>query len=391
MDPISRKDKWTLFSLSLGHFINDSYSNFFGPLLPLLLLKLKITMTQAGWLVAMQVISSSFMQPVYGYLSDRWFKRIFVVFSPLVTAGFMSFLGVAPNYWTLAFLLICGGVGIASFHPQAASMASLAIHRQKGLGMSIFVTSGSLGYALGPLIITSIVSLVGLERSYLVLLPGLITFVLLHFFVPRAEDEVPSNGGENLWRLIQGIWKPLSLLYLLVVLRSAVQMAFVSFLPLYLSLRGYDSLTTGRITTAFLFFGAVGGFTGGSLADKFGERNIILWSMLLSSPFFLGFLWTQGFLSFVLLSLGGTILFSTVPVNVVMAQKLIPLSSSTVSALMMGFAWGVGGLIVPVFGKLADLAGLNHAFLVAAILPLAGFFLSLRLRDRAGSLCKESV
>ncbi len=375
----SKKDKWTLFSLSLGHFINDSYSNFLGPLLPLLLLKLNMSLAQAGWLVTIQVFSSSFLQPVYGYLSDRCLKRVFVVFSPLVTALFMSFVGLAPNYWTLALLLFCGGVGIASFHPQAAAMASLAMHRQQGLGMSLFVTAGSLGYSLGPLMITFIVAWIGLERSFVVLLPGLITFGLLFFLVPKGAVAEVAHNESRLLALLRPVWKPLTVLYLLVVLRSVVQMCLVSFLPVYLSKKGLGALEIGKIITLFLFCGAVGGFAGGSLADKLGEKKVIMLSMLFSAPFFLGFLFAEGWFAYSMLAAGGILLFSTVPVNVVMAQKLIPQSSSTVSALMMGFAWGVGGLIVPLFGRLADLMGLEKAFLLVPILPFAGFVLSLRL------------
>jgi MFS transporter, FSR family, fosmidomycin resistance protein len=376
----TNRDKWTLFFLSLGHFINDSYSNFLGPLLPLLLIKLKMSLAQAGWLVAIQVFSSSFMQPLYGYLSDRYLKRAFVVFSPLVTALFMSFIGVVPNYWMLALLLFLGGIGIASFHPQAASMASSAMRRQQGMGMSLFVTAGSLGYALGPILITTLVAWVGLERSYIVLVPGVLTFALLFFLVPPPVEADAHQPKRGLVDLLKPVWKPLLVLYLLVVLRSLVQMCLVNFLPVYLTGKGMSGMAVGRVTTLFLFCGAAGGFAGGSLADQFGEKRIITLSMFLSAPFLLGFQYLNGPASFLFLALGGIILFSTVPVNVVMAQKLIPQSSGTVSALMMGFAWGVGGLMVPLFGKLADLVGLENAFLLVPLLPFIGFLLALRLQ-----------
>jgi FSR family fosmidomycin resistance protein-like MFS transporter len=104
--------------------------------------------------------------------------------------------------------------------------------------------------------------------------------------------------------------------------------------------------------------------------------------MLLSAPFLITFLLTQGILSYVALALGGIILLSTLPVNVVMAQSLMPDSTSTVSALMMGLAWGMGGMIVPVVGKIADIAGLSKALMMVVLLPIAGFILSLGLPER---------
>src|SRR5438552_3307525 len=94
MTSLDRKDRLAILSLSVGHFINDAYSNFLGPLLPFLVPKLNLSIAEAGWLAAILVISSSFAQPLYGYISDRFLKRAFVVFSPLVTALFMSCLGL---------------------------------------------------------------------------------------------------------------------------------------------------------------------------------------------------------------------------------------------------------------------------------------------------------
>jgi MFS transporter, FSR family, fosmidomycin resistance protein len=382
MEPLEKKDKLAIFSLSAGHFINDAYSNFLGPLLPLLMAKLKLTIAEAGWLVAILVFSSSFTQPIYGYFSDRYLKRAFAVFSPLVTAVFMSCIGLAPNYLTLATLLLCAGIGIASFHPQSAAMTALASRHRKGLGLSIFVTSGTLGFALGPLIITYAVAFLGMERSYLVMIPGLLAFGLLFFFVPRMEHSTKTRGEIRLRHSLKIVWQPLLLLYMLAVIRTAVQMCFVNFLPLYFSQKGFNTVFGGKMTALFLFFGAIGGFSGGTLADKFGERNVISFSMLLSAPFLVTFLLIQGILSYIVLAIGGIILLSTLPVNVLMAQSLLPSSASTVSALMMGLAWGMGGMIVPLVGKIADLAGLSKALIIVVLLPIAGFVLSLGLPGR---------
>ncbi len=378
---MNKSEKLTLFSLSMGHFINDSYSNFLGPLIPLLMAKMNLTMAQAGWLATILVISSAFTQPVYGYISDRFSGRTFAVFSPLVTALFMSCLGLANNYAMLSLLLLLGGIGIASFHPQAAAITAAASTERRGLGMSIFVTSGSLGYSLGPLLIMYVVAHFGMEKSYLVAVPGLIAFGLLYWFVPPIHHSPKSLQGEkgSLRDRLRGIWRPLLILYLLVVIRSAVQMSFVSFLPLYLHLKGLDNLEAARITSIFLFAGAVGGFSGGALADRFGSKQVISLSMLLSTPCFVVFLLTEGWVSYGWLSLGGVILLSTIPVNVVLAQGLIPENASVAAALTMGFAWGMGGLAVPIIGKIGDLWNLTTALLVVTVLPVAGFFLSLSL------------
>jgi FSR family fosmidomycin resistance protein-like MFS transporter len=276
-------------------------------------------------------------------------------------------------------LLAFAGIGIASFHPQSAAMTSSASRNRRGLGMSIFVSSGTIGYALGPIFITYAVELFGLGHSYVVVIPGIVVFLSLYFLLPSLEHSSKRRVGANLRGSLGKHWRALLLLYLLVVIRSAVQICFVNFLPLFLSHRGLSATAAGKLTSLFLFFGAIGGFSGGNLADRFGERNVISFSMLFSTPFLLAFLLTGGTVSYLLLALGGLVLLSTLPVNVVMAQDLIPQSASVVSALMMGFAWGTGGMMVPIIGKIADIAGLERALMLVVLFPAFGFILSLLL------------
>ena len=117
------RDKLTLATLCAGHFVNDSYSSIIYPLLPLLKTQLGLTAGQIFWLAPLYAISSSLMQPVYGIISDRYFRRFFAVFGPAITGVFMSMIGLAPSYGILVVLLVAGGIGVGSFHPQAAAMA----------------------------------------------------------------------------------------------------------------------------------------------------------------------------------------------------------------------------------------------------------------------------
>jgi FSR family fosmidomycin resistance protein-like MFS transporter len=80
-----------------------------------------------------------------------------------------------------------------------------------------------------------------------------------------------------------------------------------------------------------------------------------------------------------LVSIGGFLLQSTLPVNVTFGQLIAPISAATVSSLMMGFAWGTGGLSVPLVGMLADRIGIERALTTMAFLPLISALLALPL------------
>ena len=102
--------------------------------------------------------------------------------------------------------------------------------------------------------------------------------------------------------------------------------------------------------------------------------------MIISIPFLALFVGATGWVSFLGLFIGGCTLLLTNPVILGMAQELVPTQESTVSGLIMGFAWGVAGIVfVPLIGWLADHFGLQPLFWGLALLPLLGSLLALRL------------
>src|SRR5437870_6689026 len=133
-----------------AHFFIDMYSSALGVMQPSLLAQYGLSLTQAGLLGGMLVFSSSVMQPVYGYLSDRYHTYLFTALAPAVAAIFISSLGLAPGYWALLAMVWLGGAGVGSFHPQATANATLGVKYKRGRAMATFISSGTLGLALGP-------------------------------------------------------------------------------------------------------------------------------------------------------------------------------------------------------------------------------------------------
>jgi FSR family fosmidomycin resistance protein-like MFS transporter len=366
---------------SLGHFFIDLYSAALGVFQPLLIAKLHFSLADAGVLGGLLAFSSSVMQPVYGYLADRFRSRMFSVLAPAVAGVFIATMGLAPAYGVLVAMVLAGGAGIASFHPQASSLATRGMPNRTRW-MAVFISSGTLGLAFGPAFFSMLFRQGGVEGGAWGALPGVLVTVLLLALLPASVvDQQPEPHPRFHLAPLRGVWKPLSILYLLVFIRSVVQISFAAFLPLYLSReRGYSITSASWALSLYLASGALGGFIGGQLADRFGGRRIIMISMIGSVPFLALFFSAGGALSLAGLAAGGLILLFTIPVNVVMAQELAPTQSGTVSALMMGFAWGMAGLIfIPLIGWAADSVTLHNALAAGLVLPLAGFGLAMKL------------
>ena len=378
---LGRRALAPLILLCLGHFAVDVYSGALGALQPLLVERFGITLTQVGILGGLMVFSSSVMQPAYGYLSDRFHTRMFVVAAPAVAGAFISALGLAPSYGWLLLLVLVGGAGVAAFHPQASSRAALGVTEGRAGAMAFFVSSGTLGYALGPTYFTLITGRFGLAGSWTGAIPGILLSVLLFLALPAAPRAASHRQAGFHWEELRRFWKPLALLYVLVFLRSVIQIVFGQFLPLYLHLaRGYPVRQANYLMSAYLVSGALGGFLGGHAADRWGGRTVIAFSMLASAPFLALFFFGSGLWAVAGLLLGGFILLFTIPVNVVMAQELVPSQAGTVSALMMGFAWGMAGMVfIPLVGYAADAFSLHGVLASLVVFPMIGFLIALRL------------
>ena len=151
-----------------------------------------------------------------------------------------------------------------------------------------------------------------------------------------------------------------------------------------LTRRGMTLGQAGAAIAVYLFASGLGGFFGGPAADRFGARRVIALSLIFSTPFLLAAPLLSGWPFVTMLALGGFFLQSTLPVNVTFGQALAPVSAATVSSLMMGFAWGTGGLSAPLVGLVADRFGIEHTLVGLACVPLIAAACALPLPATAG-------
>jgi len=371
----------TVLLMASVHMVVDGYGNIYAPLLPLLIPKLGLTLTAAGTLTMLYQMAASVAQVGFGHLADRWRPRLLVMAGPVVSVSILGLVGIAPSIPILAATLIVGGLGAAAFHPPAAALAHRLGGNHPGLAMSVHITGGTLGFSLGPLLFAPVAQRFGLAWTPLLLLPGWLVIAFFLARVPPIPLHADSSAG---FRALRPYAKPLSLLYLIVVLRTLTSLAFATFVPVMLTRRGLTLGQAGAAIAVYLFASGLGGFFGGPAADRFGARRVIALSLVFSIPFLLAAPLLSGWRFVTVLALGGFFLQSTLPVNVTFGQALAPVSAATVSSLMMGFAWGTGGLSAPLVGLVADRFGIEHTLVGLACVPLIAAACALPLPATAG-------
>ncbi len=382
-----------LLGLMLAHFTNDMYANFLPVFIPLLRDKFQLNFTLVAVLSSTFTAAASFLQLLFGYLSDRASYWRFALIGPLFTGAFMSVVGVLPSYSLIIIALLLAAVGTAMFHPQATAISGQLFSSRKGLYVSLFISAGTLGFAVGPALMALFLNSWGLERTPMALLP----LAVLGLVIWRFQRDLPwsnsqNHGGSTISANVSPRFqvlsqmKPLLVLWGLVVLRHAVLLAFQTFFLILLGQRGADYLTGSLTLFAFLLIGVLGGLFGGHLSDRWGRWPVILWTFWTGFPAMIGFLATSSFASFVFLLLGGAILNASNPVIVAHAQELVPQQAGTASAIVMGVGWGVGGLLVSVVGVLADVWGnVEQALLVST---LVAFVLTAFLTTAASRMLR---
>lgn len=359
-------------ALTMIHFVGDFYSSFTSPLLPVYVDKLALSMTQVGLLTGMIRLLSFVIQPCVGYLADRYQTRAFILWGVFLSVVCIPFSGVAPNFYVLMAVLAAGSAGSSMFHPSVTGMLPLYAGNRKGLCMSIFNTGGTFAFAVGPVFISWYVGRFGLESMPWTMVLGLLSMLFFLKVIPMPISEGMQSFGfiGSLKESLGAVWKPIVLIWMVMVLRAIAGQSFITFMPVHLAQKGYNLISVGFIVSLFILAGTFSGLISGSLSDRMGFKRIFFVVHLLMTPALLIYLYVPGSFVYAGAFIGGFFALATMPLGVLMAQNLAPKGRSMVSSLMMGLAYGLGGLASPIVGKLADIYSIEEVLFWVAFIPL---------------------
>ncbi len=370
--------------LAVSHLLNDLYSNYLPQLLPFLMLAMPgFTITKAAILTSVFSITSSLIQPAFGYFVDTMGKRWLVHVGTLWMAIMLSLTGIVKDYRILVVLSSLAGMGTAAFHPQASSMVNVLSGRHKAVFFSIFVAFGNIGFALGPLLLVPLFNTFGLRATLVTVIPGIVVALLLLFFAPKVESTghpgVPLHAA---LRSLRNSGKELTAIIAVIAVRALAYTGMLTLLPLYFQEKGMAKVAASRLLTVMLASGAAGGVLGGFISDRFGRKPLVVGSLFLATPLFFLFLNSDGALSILFLALAGATLMSNFSVTIVAAQEAIPDNKALAAGLTMGLANGLGGMLVISIGRLGDTVGLSSAITILFALPIIAGIIALFMRSR---------
>ncbi|MCK5553910.1 MAG: MFS transporter, partial [Deltaproteobacteria bacterium] len=187
--------------------------------------------------------------------------------------------------------------------------------------------------------------------------------------LPQGEG-LKNLGFMGSFRQVLGtVWKSIVLIWIVMVLRTFVAHSFLTFIPVLYAREGYSLVSIGTMVSLFTVTGSISGLLAGHLSDRIGYKPIFYAAFGLTTPSLYLLLYLPGNWIYFSVCLAGFFAMATLPLGVAMAQELAPRGRSMASSLMMGLAFGAGGMMTPVTGMLADIFSIRPVLLFLAIIP----------------------
>ncbi len=373
-------------SIFFAHLAHDIYTSFLAPVLPLLIEKLGLTYSMAGFLSVAQRIPS-ILNPLIGYLSDKVRARYLMIVTPATTAIGMSLIGIAPGYGVLLILLFFVGLSSTLFHIPSPVMMKRVSGKNTGMGMGLYMLGGELARTLGPVIILAAVSWWGFEGVFRLIPFGVAVSVLLFFRLKNIpiHEQVPKTREKS---KITKILKQYQAFFILITgitfFRAIIKGAITVFLPTFLSLKGESLWFSGIALSVFQLAGAAGALFAGPLADKLGRSRILLIVSIITPFVLLLFVYTEvSWLLFPFLLLSGLFMLATTPVILSMVNDLSSDRPVFMNSIFMFISFAISSLTILLVGFLSDSFGMSFTYEIASFLSLGSIpFAILLFRNR---------
>ena len=246
-----------LLTLMLGHLTVDSYVGVLPVFYPLLIGRFHLNLATVGLVSLAYGGTAAISQPLFGIIADRYGTRMTGVALGWTALTF-SLAGFVPSFSLLLVLACASGLGSGAFHPLGAlDVRALLPARGRSSGMSIYVTAGTVGLALGPLIGIFVFGLLGIQGTILLVIPGIAGGAYLLW---QMRGSAGAAAGRKALGRAEGAIPVAALAIVIGVMmsRTWTVSVFQAFTPTWYRQLGYGPEFYGPLATTLVLASAVG-------------------------------------------------------------------------------------------------------------------------------------
>jgi MFS family permease len=248
------------------------------PVMPLFAATLGAGPAQVGTINGAFMLTAGLLSIPAGLMADRTGRKLPIIAGVVATAASSLLVTQCHQPGQMAAAYILFGAGLAAFAPGMLSLVADVMPSDRlGQAYGWYTTAVYVAMTLGPASGGYLAKALGLRQVFAVS-GSLLTVVALLALLVLPEG--PPRHKTELHAVLSGSFALLhnrSLLACLVATAgSCIGFGvFLTFIPLYASLQGYDPAQVGLVFAAQAVTNVVGRVPIGSVADRIDRRRIV--------------------------------------------------------------------------------------------------------------------
>jgi FSR family fosmidomycin resistance protein-like MFS transporter len=273
-----KNDATVIGLISFGHGMSHFFQLLLAPLFPFIKDELGVSYAALGFLVALFYAISGVVQPLAGFVVDRYGARSVLLGGVGLLAASAALMGLSNSYALLAVGAALGGLGNSVFHPADFAILNARVSAPRlGYAFSAHGVVGYVGYAIAPLFSVAIGAAYGWRAALLAgAVLGVALLVLLalharylHIDLKPRKHSIRSEAS--------------------VLFTAPVVLCFVYFAVFAAGLTGLQSFGVSAMIeqfsiaataassalTAYLVSAAIGILAGGFVAARVTRHDLI--------------------------------------------------------------------------------------------------------------------
>ena len=302
-----------LIVMTVTHTLTHVFSGIHPAIFSILREEFSLSLRQLGIIAAIPPLLQSILAIPTGLLSDRGGSKKMVLSSLIVAilGALLASQATSPLMFIVAISLVY--INTTIYHPASYSFTAKLFNdenRPKALGLH--GAGGTLGHAMGPLSVSILIGLIGLQwrQVYLLLAAPLLIGIIMVLFLKEgesenSEEEEPTPAADD----AQDDKSILSFSMIMFLTYSALRMIggsmISNFIVLYLQdVRHLDIAVASFIASGTMLLGFIAAPVGGFMAARFGEKKWILASFSFGSLLLTASIFSRNVTIFAILYMG---------------------------------------------------------------------------------------
>ena len=371
----------TLFVMFIAQLISIVGFAFVYPFIPFYIREIGVTDETlvpiwAGILGAASSLTMTIFSPIWGWLSDRYGRKLMVERAMFAGAIITMAMGMVGNVYQLLLLRLLQGALAGTISASIALVSTALPGTKLGFGLGLMQVAVFLGMSLGPWIGGMIADILGYRLTFvaggaILLVGGILVMIgAKEKFIRPSAISLKRSGSMRTLFALPGF---VSLMVVFLLFHFSIHIA-IPIIPLFIEEVG--NLKTRVASTTGLMFAVTGATASisaaaiGYLSDRRGHKQVLIVNLFISSILWVAHAMARNIDQLLVIRiLFGFAVGGNLPTMNALVGKLTPKESYGKAYGLMASMTSLGMTLGPLAGGImASYMGLRWPFVVVGLL-----------------------